>query len=174
LNVTNDEICIWEYDNVGDDEKIGRQHLIAVESDIFAFFEKLHGGGEGLAVEPDAIVELTASGDIRRLEEFVHSGADINSVRTRDGETFMQAAIYDEDLPFLDAALKMGASIRGVLHVASKSNMLDAIEWLLKNGADVNELDEKGLTPLDWAPPGTGARVKLIDSGGCLASELKS
>uniref|UniRef100_A0A1X7TKB5 Uncharacterized protein n=1 Tax=Amphimedon queenslandica TaxID=400682 RepID=A0A1X7TKB5_AMPQE len=66
----------------------------------------------------------------------------------------------DGNIEGMNTALSNGADInwsntdvlnRTPLHIAAASNMSDAVQWLLSQGAAVDSRDDFGATPLIWA-----------------------
>jgi ankyrin repeat protein len=64
-----------------------------------------------------------------------------------------------------------GAALGDKIHQAAKSGDLAAVKQLLNDGADVNEKDQNGWTPLHWAAwKGNNEIVVLLLSKGADAN----
>lgn len=85
------------------------------------------------------------------LKLLLEHGADPN-VKDRKGDSLLWYVCYDSELAEL--LLRRGADIniknrhgRTVLHLASRYARDEVVKWLLTHGANVNAVDDDGLTP---------------------------
>ncbi len=65
--------------------------------------------------------------------------------------TLAEEATRSGNLDLLMACIDAGAGRKGLLHIAASGKYLAIVEYLLKVGMSINELDEFGDTPLDCA-----------------------
>lgn len=171
LQSDDDRIFIWHYDAVDEEMRITPADVEEAAPDIFSFFAQLEGE-EALTEEDDPVADLAASGDIARLNEYVIRRGSLVGVTSNVGFSLLQEAILHEDFAFLESCLQHGAPMTRALHMAAQCNLPDAVEWLLSKGADINELDESGNTPLDVTSVGTGAELVLKNQGARRSREL--
>jgi len=103
------------------------------------------------------IEELAQQGTFDDLEQFLAAGNSINSVTSRH-RTVICAAIGFDNLPLIQACIERGASLSGTVMAAVESERPHLIRMLRDSGADINERDSQGRTPLacvgGWAIPG--------------------
>ncbi len=88
--------------------------------------------------------------DIEIAELLIKNGADVNA---NNGEVIDQALSGWGNIEFIRMLLKNGFDIknRSVLHRAARGRLVDIVKLLIDYGADVNERNEEGETPLDYA-----------------------
>ncbi len=82
-------------------------------------------GKPGKKVETDGIHKRAAIGDIEGIKKFISKGVSINEAEPQFGHT-----------PLMRAAI---------------NNQFAVIDFLLKNGADINATDKGGMTALAWS-----------------------
>jgi len=82
----------------------------------------------------------------------------------------MWAAVWDQNLRIAELLLSHGAEVNPVVHnempllLVVKSKRLKLLDWLVKNGADLNFRDAKGYAALHHAIKRkyTAAQVKML------------
>ena len=97
---------------------------------------------------------------LKRVQSTFNRGIDINAINERTGFTaLMLATVFDHKSrgAIMDFLIKNGADLNAVgstkvdrctaLHVAAQKGHYDAIEMLLKHGADPTKLDDKCCSP---------------------------
>ena len=97
----------------------------------------------------DVIEKIGRQGDSKILAEFLKSNP-INSKNTK-GRTVAAEAVRYGNLSLLKECIERGAAIERLLHYAARNNRTDVIDYLLDIGADINETDDRGRTPLACA-----------------------
>ena len=112
------------------------------------------------------IEDLGKRGTPEDLDRYLAEGNSIQAV----GEhrmTLICEAVGLNNLPMIQACIKRGASLSGTMKAAVEARRTHLIEILIKAGADVNERDDYGKTPLYYvlgtALPGEeGARNREL------------
>ena len=97
---------------------------------------------------------------MKRVQSTFNRGIDINAINERTGFTaLMLATVFDHKSrgAIMEFLIKNGAVLNAVgstkvdrctaLHVAAQKGHYDAIEMLLKHGADPTKLDDKCCSP---------------------------
>lgn len=86
----------------------------------------------------------------QKIIDLVNSGWDTNSLLDENGYTAIQRVVLGNKLHLAIAQLliEKGAKLNGTLEQASVWNNLEAMQFLLDNGADINEKDQSGDTLL--------------------------
>jgi ankyrin repeat protein len=122
-------------------------------------------------VGPDGLsfLERTVRGkqwEIARL--LLDAGALTNPPGNRF-EDAIYSAIHDADPEFLKLLVSKGSDPKhpGYLHSAVKSKRLEIVQFFLDHGADANQLDFNGWTPLFWAvfippPPSASFAMRVL------------
>lgn len=84
-------------------------------------------------------------------------GLDVNA-KTKDGETALWFVAAAEDLPAVKMLREHGAVVnvankegRSILGTTFRHKRYDVVDYLVANGADINRIDDRGLTVLDDA-----------------------
>ncbi len=99
--------------------------------------------------EPYCRVEdLGKRGTADDLAKYLAEGNSINALG-KYKETILCRAIAHDNSAMIKSCLKRGASVSGTVLAAVGSRRTHLIEMLVKAGADVNERDEYGHTPLE-------------------------
>lgn len=147
-----------------------------VEQSFDGFLNSLHGESQFNSPDDERVC-IGRWADVKMLDTFLARGGDINSL-TGDGGSIVASAIEQGEIEFVDACVKRGAILkdRGLLHTAALSPNVDALEYLLTQGLDVNELIDNR-TPLDctfdtrdWIP----VRERLVKHGGRFSDRARS
>jgi ankyrin repeat protein len=110
---------------------------------------------------------------LQLLSDLLDMGGNVDS-KTKAGDTLLDLAIYQKNIPAVDLLLSRNASLTEInsegdtaLHRAAKSSRT-VMEHLLRHGADVGIKNAYGQTPLhtvaDWYPEDLGliAKAKLL------------
>ena len=97
---------------------------------------------------------------MKRVQSTFNRGIDINAINERTGFTaLMLATVFDHESrgAIMDFLIRHGADLNAIgspkvnrctaLHVAAQKGHYDAIEMLLKHGADPTKLDDKCCSP---------------------------
>jgi len=112
------------------------------------------------------IEDLGKSGTDDDLARYLAEGNSIDAL-SKNGMTIVCEAIRFDNSDMLRACIARGASVSGSIVMAAKNRRTHMIEMLVKAGADINERDECGGTPLEYvggtALPGEqGARNREL------------
>ncbi|MDD5218439.1 MAG: ankyrin repeat domain-containing protein [Candidatus Omnitrophica bacterium] len=91
-------------------------------------------------------------------EVLVPAGADVN-LKSNSGMTAVQWLAYSNAHPEIEYLISQGADVnyqdskdgKSALHIAANWGYVDTAKVLLVHGADVNQKDKDGWTPLHWA-----------------------
>jgi hypothetical protein len=140
---------VFYWDHEIDDVDIGTEDLLWLAPSLGALVEGLvHPPGER-PERVDEIEEVGRSGSLEELEEFVaRRGIE---ARNAAGRTVAEEAARYESLPLVRRCLELGATMRHLLHFAAQGENLALVTYLVDRGAGINDLDERGETPLDRA-----------------------
>jgi hypothetical protein len=93
------------------------------------------------------IEDLGQRGTPEDLAKFLAEGNSINAVG-RNKLTVVCRAITFDNLPMIRACIQHGASLSGTVRAAAQARQTHLIRMLVQAGADINERDEFGCTPL--------------------------
>lgn len=122
----------------------------------------------------DALVDAAYQGDVKRLQEMIEGGADVNLPDFR-GDFPIHGAIQAFDIDCLKILLEAGADVNALTSYLStpfldacRSGLLEAMTILLEHGADPHVRDRGGLTALHQAADfGSFEAVTLVlEQGG--------
>jgi ankyrin repeat protein len=110
--------------------------------------------------------ELGKSGASEDLIEYLARGQSLDAIGT-NGLTILCEAIKYRNIPMIEACIERNASLSNTIRTAVGNGHIDLIQLLVDAGADVNETDEYGDTPLQYVPgtalPGEeGARNRAM------------
>jgi hypothetical protein len=101
------------------------------------------------------LLDATESGNIRRVQELLDSGVDINDYVNDYGMTALLLASMYEHIDIVRLLLEKGADVNikdengyNALMWASVRGYTDIVRLLLENGADINLQNENGYTAL--------------------------
>jgi ankyrin repeat protein len=101
------------------------------------------------AIDPSNRVEnLAEEGTAHDLDRYLAEGNSIEAVGKVYGMTIVRIAVMCNNRTMIDACIKHGASLSGTIDTAIQNFHFDLIEMLAHAGADVNERNELGNTPL--------------------------
>ncbi len=92
----------------------------------------------------DLLVRIARDTDEPALAAFLATGGSIHQTNS-SGETMFHLAVLKKNTGSMQLLLKHGASMNGALHMAARVAAVPMIEWLLQNGASLDELNEQGL-----------------------------
>lgn len=123
--------------------------------------------------DPDAKTPLMVAarnGDESKIEELIHSGADVNA-RDQHGITALMHSATLEDTKVLKRLISAGASLntqesrgRTPLRIAVDAENIAGVKMLIASGADPDLADMKGWTPLMDAT--TPEMARALIAGG--------
>ena len=132
---------------------------------------------ESAAIQPAAMA-LPAADAIKKIQEHLDAGVDINAVDKWGGTALILACMKDveEVAVYLlekgaDGSIVDTSDTRSALHYASENAMSPVVERLLAAKVDTNGADFKGLTPLNMLCIGARDKFnirnpKVTDSDG--------
>lgn len=166
LSLANEKIYLWEHERCYGSNVAGLEELVPLADDIDELLSKLQGDDPPM---PDEEMEnIGRWADIDLLSEYLGRGRDINEI-SPSGCYLVRSAVYGGHLEFVKECVRRGAVLknRALLHAAVFTMDIDMVRYLLEQGLDPNERDERGMTPLDkLLPPGTGPAAQLVKSKG--------
>ena len=119
------------------------------------------------------IFQASETGNIKRIEEFLANGADVNQ-QDIFGDTPLHGAARNDHVDAIRMLIKSDADIHSqnivgmtALHCAAMNGRTDAIRMLIELGARVNQQDHRGRPALYWAAKGghENAISVLIEAG---------
>lgn len=147
VELTSGEVFYWDHEK--DDDFPRADDLLWLAADFPCLISSLvYGPGE----EPEEIDEIERvgrSGSLDQLEALVaRVGLD---ARNAAGRSVAEEAARYDDLTLVRKCLELGAPMRNLLHYAAPGENPALIQYLVEHGADVNELDDSGESPLDCA-----------------------
>lgn len=166
LSLQDDRIYLWEHERDYEERPANLNELLPLAEDIDELLDSLRG--DESPSPDDDISNIGRWGDVGLLDNYLNAGHNINEV-SADGNTVMRSAVYAGHLDFLRECVKRGAILAngGLLHAAAFKMDSDIIEYLLGQGLDPNERDERNRTPLDVVlPPGIGPAAQLLQRKG--------
>jgi ankyrin repeat protein len=112
------------------------------------------------------------------MEKFIEQGADINYIEDEMDALLFAKAINEKKWDVADLLLLNGQDINIIgngrysnghtqLSINSASNDIEAVEMLIKRGADLNVKSDRGMTALMWATVNGNIEVVklLVDAG---------
>jgi ankyrin repeat protein len=159
MDLVSGEVYLWDHQ---------RHDLVFQAANLDYVASSLPDLLSGLAGEevpgPDEIEVLGKSGDRDSARVFLraHSVDEKNS----DGRTLAMEAARYENLPVLKECVEHGASLSLLLHYAANNKSTRLLEYLLEVGADINERDPRGRTPLARAKMSDKTRRFIASRGG--------
>lgn len=166
LSLEDDQIYLWEHEVDYEGPTPQLQDLVHLAQDIDELLGKLEG--DDPPVPDEEIENIGRWGDVGLLEEFLAKGHDINEI-SPTGKSLVRAAAWALQLDFLKECVRRGAALkgRGLLHVAAFTRDVVMAEYLLDQGVDPNERNERNETPLDCAiSPKWNRVVPLLEKRG--------
>ncbi|MFB0555514.1 MAG: ankyrin repeat domain-containing protein [Phycisphaerae bacterium] len=117
----------------------------------------LRDPGPGSKKTPIILWKAARSGDIKRVQSIISSGADINA-KNEEGFTPLYSAVERGQKVVVELLIANGADINAKgkngqtpLHYTAQQGHADVAELLLANGADINAIDNAKRTPLNYA-----------------------
>ena len=114
----------------------------------------------------------SSMGDCELIQCLIDFGAKVNLVGKYNVTALIIACVNEHRACVVQLA-KAGADVNGTLQVASQKGCLPQIELLLQAGADVNESDEFGVTPLmEAASQGRSECVRHLIKEGADVNRL--
>ncbi|MCO5053376.1 MAG: ankyrin repeat domain-containing protein [Verrucomicrobiae bacterium] len=168
------EKCLAKGVDVNARDRLGRSPLEkAIALGAVPFVRRLIEAGLDLnKVDPEGTSFLEGA---MRAEQWeiakllLCAGAVPNPLGNRLGDP-IQTAIYSRDVSLLELLVSKGSNPRtsGLLISAARAKRVEMVRYLLSKGADANEQDSDGWTPLFWALfnplslPGTKSRGRRI------------
>lgn len=95
------------------------------------------------------IEELGRCGTLDDLEQYLAEGHSIDAV-SKNGLSILCESTKFDNRPMFEACLRHDAGLANSISIAVRNRRLELIPTLVSAGADINEPDESGLTPLDY------------------------
>lgn len=95
------------------------------------------------------IEELGEKGTPADLDQYLAEGKPLDALG-KNGLTIACEAIKYDNLPMLKACIARGASLSRTVQIAVRNKRLGVIKMLVDAGADINERDKYGDTPLQY------------------------
>lgn len=143
-----------------------------------AIFSPLASGASKTepAADVPPLIAAVRAGDVEKAKTLLDDGADVN-VADANGWTALHGAVVNAKKTTAFAALLVGRGgnvntqdktlFWSPLHLAASAGNNEAVEFLLKNGADLNLIDKYGFTPLHRAAfAGDDRSVELLLKNG--------
>ena len=108
------------------------------------------------------MIETVKRGHVKCVNLLTKTGADVNwSLRiTLDGITTLQQAAVTGDDNTMSLLIKSGADVAALIY-AAKGGHVQYLDQLIKEGADVNVVDNKQCTAVQYAA-GSGFKTMRI------------
>ncbi|MTB53549.1 ankyrin repeat domain-containing protein [Lewinella sp. W8] len=101
-----------------------------------------------------ALIEAADEDAVNTLKLLLDAGAYINSRSDQWNKSALSMAASENHREIFDILVEAGARLEGssALHVAAEEGNLDILMHMVENlGADINERDERGRTPISYA-----------------------
>lgn len=100
----------------------------------------------------DELTNAVVQGNIPRVEELVKNGANINKIDEKERTPLIYAAI-DGNREMFDKLIELGADVNlgnPLIHILlmEDGEEEEKMEWFIEKGANVNQQNENGETPL--------------------------
>lgn len=165
LSLKDGKLYLWDHEVDYESSRARLDELFFLADSIQILIEQLRG--EDAPPIDDHLMKMARYGNISNLQQFVSSGNDINAC-CDSGESLLELVALKGREDMVIACIRLGASLKGTLHGAVLLRRIGVVRLLLENGADPNELDERGSAPLDILP------ASVYQHGGPLVSLLKS
>ena len=147
VELTKGDIFYWDHER--DDTVLQAADLLWLAADFQRLVSSLVYAPGERPEEIDEIERMGRSGSLDQLDELVaRVGLD---ARNRAGRSVAEEAARHENLALVRRCLELGAPTRNLLHFAAPGENLSLIQYLVDHGADVNQLDDLGESPLDRA-----------------------
>ncbi|GMT16752.1 hypothetical protein PFISCL1PPCAC_8049 [Pristionchus fissidentatus] len=134
---------------------------------------EVRGAANGVSVVPSVLslprlFESARTGDLKGILSCIVSGVEMNG--KRNGETALHVAVREGQTSATELLLVNGAKVEvkeeseqnTPLHVAAKGGMTLGVCQLLRRGANQNELNGSGATPLQLAVDAVHADIVTI------------
>lgn len=119
--------------------------------------------------------------EMKMLVKLIAEGCSVNAIAdNRYAITVLDGAVRAKDIEAIEIVLKAGAIVNQgyPLHMACFKRSLPAVNVLIKNGADVNRLNEIGITPivhlLTYADPYNATKdiIEVLHKNGANIFEI--
>jgi len=146
--------------------------FFAVITDNLSLLKLLHQSGDNLsdrAFFDGSLLHYAAmSCSLPLMQYLIEHGLEINS-RSINQETPLEWAMYRKNVPAVDILADRGAQINQVFDIWGNSavsaailtNSIESIQALIRRGADINERNSEGRTPLHTAVSPANERINL-------------
>lgn len=107
--------------------------------------------------------------NLKKLQDLIEEGTDVNNIRDKNGATLLQIAAYIDRKDIVQFLLDHHAdiNIRGMygytaLHTAVLNNKKDMVLFLIEKGANVDIQSDDGSAPLHVAAHHTGWEMMTL------------
>lgn len=156
---------LWHWDHEEPDESLS---LTAIK--VFDFKEFMNIGEIAKKKEdakpPDPLIMALKKEPLEYFVKRIESGELTPESKSEDGPTLLLLSISRKRNDLLEYFLKKGVSLDNLLHVAAGRGNCDAIEMLVRRGADVNQYHTVfNSTPLVAA---FGPKIKQVEAAKLL------
>jgi hypothetical protein len=167
LDLRDDHLYHWDHEVEYDAEQTRLEELTLIADDIEELLSRLDGNDAPPA--DDELMKLARWSDVQELRKYLAQGGNINAC-SETGASLLQHACHTASPAFIEECIKHGAHLNGALHAATFSHRLPVVELLLAYGANVNERNAQGRTPLDKVPINIYRRgspvIELLEARG--------
>ena len=112
--------------------------------------------GNNAPLDTTTLWEAIEYNNVKIVQHYLTKGFDMNP-KYRDGLSPIVYAVFNESNEVIDLLLNKGIEVgyefdsRPLICIATMFNQLRTVKLLLKHGANVNDLDGSGVTPLMFA-----------------------
>lgn len=123
-----------------------------------------------LVVVPEVycpIEDLGENGTPEDLAKYLSEGKSLNAI-SKNGNTILCEAIRFHNMRMIQACIERGINLSGSIHGATFTRCPDLVKMFVDAGADINERDEYGDTPLKYV-----GGTALPGAEGALNRELR-
>jgi|GEM_PF-758321 len=138
------QICFWNHEQeIPSPGESAR--LLFVARSFQQFLDSLYP--DPYKPKLDEIEWIGKLGKTRDLLDFLAKGNDIEATN-KYGRTILKEATRYGNIELIELAIAHGAITTGAIHLAAMNRQMNAIDFLLNHGADINERNAEGKTPL--------------------------
>ena len=112
--------------------------------------ERVSLQGESLiiALLENSTFDISSEQKTLLISSLINAGVDVETSSVKSGHTPLQIAIQQKDIQLLKHLLKYTSDTTPCLWMALNTQQYDAAKILLKHGANANQQNEKGITPI--------------------------
>jgi hypothetical protein len=140
-------VYFWDHEEAVEEEQ-GEAGIHLLAESFGAFIDGLFKQ-EFVLAEPGHFAACRA-GDVDAVRGFLDAGGNVNE-RNEWGASLAETAVAEGHFQVLELLVRRGAVLAGVLLCAARNDRHEMVQFLVANGADPNERDGMGRTPLMMA-----------------------